>query len=146
MGASGLIFLMLCIACCSPLTIQWLVLSWNSVSELQDRASCMILSALVIQEEFGYTKKVIIICISKKNKQHNGQKKKDKGKNNDQQNTIHKTEDRVTRIPLKTGSEHRCSGRIRSSFSTSGTRRVNLVTLTAQIEPVHDKIILCSYQ
>jgi hypothetical protein len=35
-----------------------LVVSWNSVSELRDIASCMILfkSALVIQGEFGYTK------------------------------------------------------------------------------------------
>ena len=33
----------------------------------------------------------------------------------------HKTKDRVTRTPLKTG-------RVRSACSTSGTRRVNLVT------------------
>ena len=40
----------------------------------------------------------------------------------------HKTKDRVTRIPLKTGGELRCSGRVSSSSSTSDTRRVNLVT------------------
>jgi hypothetical protein len=40
----------------------------------------------------------------------------------------HKTKDRVTRTPLKTGGELRCSTRVSSSFSTSGTRRVNLVT------------------
>jgi len=40
----------------------------------------------------------------------------------------HKTKDRVTRTPLKTGGELRCSGRVSSSYSTSGTRRVNLVT------------------
>jgi hypothetical protein len=40
----------------------------------------------------------------------------------------HKTNDRVTRTPLKTGGELRCSGRVSSSFSTSGTCRVNLVT------------------
>ena len=40
----------------------------------------------------------------------------------------HKTKDRVTRIPLKTRGELRCSGRVSSSCSTSGTRRVNLVT------------------
>jgi hypothetical protein len=40
----------------------------------------------------------------------------------------HKTKDRVTRIPLKTGGELRCSGRVSNSCSTSGTRRVNLVT------------------
>jgi hypothetical protein len=36
----------------------------------------------------------------------------------------YKTKDRVTRIPLKTGVELRCSGRVNSSCSTSGTRRV----------------------
>jgi hypothetical protein len=36
--------------------------------------------------------------------------------------------DRVTRTPLKTGGELRCSGRVSSSCSTSGTRRVNLFT------------------
>jgi hypothetical protein len=40
----------------------------------------------------------------------------------------HKTKDRVTRTPLKTGGELRCSGSIGSSCSTSGTHRVNLVT------------------
>ena len=40
----------------------------------------------------------------------------------------HKTKDRVTRTPLKTGGEHRCSGRVGSSYCTSDTRRVNLVT------------------
>ena len=57
----------------------------------------------------------------------------------------HNTKDQVTRIPLRAGGEHRCSGRISSSFSTSGTRRANLVTLTAQIEPVQDEIIIFSY-
>ena len=42
----------------------------------------------------------------------------------------YKTKDRVTRTPLKTGGELRCSGRVSSSCSTSGTRRVNLVTNT----------------
>ena len=40
----------------------------------------------------------------------------------------HKTKDQVTRISLKTGGERRCSGRVSSSCSTSGPRRVNLVT------------------
>jgi hypothetical protein len=40
----------------------------------------------------------------------------------------HKTKDRVTRTPLKTGGELWCSGRVSSSCSTSGIRRVNLVT------------------
>jgi hypothetical protein len=40
----------------------------------------------------------------------------------------HKTKDWVTGIPLKTGGELRCSGRVSSSCSTDGTRRVILVT------------------
>ena len=73
-------------------------------------------------------KGVIIIRISKKNRQHNGQKKrvqKDK-----QRSTKHtyKTKDRVTRTPPKTGYELRWSGRVSSSCSASDTRRVNLVT------------------
>ena len=39
----------------------------------------------------------------------------------------HKTKDRVTRTPLKTGVELKCSERVSSSCSPSGTRRVNLV-------------------
>ena len=54
-----------------------------------------------------------------------GQKKKDK-----ERSTKHtyKTKDRVTRTPLKTAGELRCSGNVSSSCSTSDTRRVNLVT------------------
>ena len=37
----------------------------------------------------------------------------------------HKTKDRVTRTPLRTGGELRCSGMVTSSCSTSDTRRVN---------------------
>jgi len=40
----------------------------------------------------------------------------------------HKTKDRVTRTQLKTGCELRCPRKVYSSCSTSGTRRVNLVT------------------
>ena len=77
-----------------------------------------------MEGEFENTKGVIRIHISKKNRQHNGQKKKDK-----QRSTKHtyKTKDRVTRTPLKTGVELRCSGRVGSFCSTCGTRRVNLV-------------------
>ena len=38
----------------------------------------------------------------------------------------YKTKDRVTRTPLKGGGELRCSGRVNSFCSTSGTRRVDL--------------------
>ena len=40
----------------------------------------------------------------------------------------YKTKDRVTRTPLKTGGELRCSGRVVHYCSTSGTCHVNLVT------------------
>ena len=40
----------------------------------------------------------------------------------------HKTKDQVTRTLLKPGGELRCSGKVNSSCSTSGTRRANLVT------------------
>ena len=81
-----------------------------------------------MQEEFEDTKGAIRFCISKKNKQHNGQKKKvQKDKQRSTKHT-YKTKDRVTRTPLKTGGELRCSGRVSSSCSTSGTRRINLVT------------------
>jgi hypothetical protein len=38
-----------------------------------------------------------------KDRQHSGQKKNGKRTNNDIQNITHKTKDRVTRTPLKTG-------------------------------------------
>ena len=55
---------------------------------------------------------------------------KRKGQKDKQRSTKHtyKTKDRVTRTPIKTGGELRCSGRVGSSYSTSGTRHVNLVT------------------
>ena len=52
-----------------------------------------------IVEEFEDTKGAIIIHISKKNRQHNGQKKKYKQRSTKH---IHKTKDRVARTPLKT--------------------------------------------
>ena len=55
---------------------------------------------------------------------------KEKVQKDKQRSTKHtyKTNDRVTRTPLNTGDELRCSGRVSSSCSTSDTRRVNLVT------------------
>jgi hypothetical protein len=44
-----------------------------------------------IQEELEDTKGVIRICKSKKDRQHNGQKKNEKRTNNDLQNITHKT-------------------------------------------------------
>ena len=50
------------------------------------------------------------------------------GKKDKQRSTKHrdKAKDLVTLTPLKTEGELRCSGRVSSSFSTSGTSRVNL--------------------
>ena len=44
------------------------------------------MQGIPVQEEFEDTKGVIRIRKSKKNRQHNGQKKKDKGTDNDLQN------------------------------------------------------------
>jgi hypothetical protein len=54
---------------------------------------------------------------------------KEKVQKDKQRSTKHKykTKDRVTRTPVKTGGELRCSGMVSSSCSTSGTRRVNIV-------------------
>jgi hypothetical protein len=78
------------------------------------------------REKFEDTKGVI--RMSKKDRQHNGQKKRDKSTHNDLQNNTHKTKDRVTRTPLSTEGELRRSGRVGSSCSTSDTHRVTLVT------------------
>jgi hypothetical protein len=51
-------------------------------------------------------------------------RKKTKRTTHDLQNNTHKTKDQVTRTPLKTGGELRCTGMVSSSCSTSGTRRV----------------------
>ena len=55
---------------------------------------------------------------------------KEKVQQDKQRSTKHtyKPKDRVIRTPLKTGGELGCSGRVSSSCSTSGTRRVNLAT------------------
>ena len=91
----------------------------------------VLMSSTVIfktEEEFEDTKGVIKIRKSKKDRQHNGHKKRNRRTNNDLQNTTHKTKDRVTRTPLSTGCEIKCSGRVSSSCSSSDTSRVTLVT------------------
>jgi hypothetical protein len=73
-----------------------------------------------------YQREVIRILISKKNTMAKRKVQKDK------QRSIkhtHKTEDRVTRTPLKAG----CSGRVSSSCPTSDTRRVNLITIVIKL-------------
>ena len=55
------------------------------------------------------TKGVIRSLISKKNRQCNDQRKKDKRTNNDLQSITQKTKHRGKRNPQKTGGELRCS-------------------------------------
>ena len=59
------------------------------------------ISARILED----TKGVIRNRKQKKDRQHDGQKKKDKRTNNDLQNITHKTKDRETGTPLKTGNE-----------------------------------------
>ena len=54
-----------------------------------------------------YTKLIIGSSEWKKDKQRNGQTKKDKRASNDLQNTTQKTQYRATRTPLKTGGKPR---------------------------------------
>ena len=63
-------------------------------------------------------------------KQQKTQWSKEKVPKDKQRSTKHTltTKDRLTRTPLKNKAELGCSGRVGSSCSTSGTRRVNLVT------------------
>ena len=77
-----------------------------------------------LEEEFEDTKGEIRIRKSKTDRQHEkGQKEKHRSTKH-----THKAKDRITRTPLKTGDELRCSGRVSSSCFTSGNRRINLVT------------------
>jgi len=69
-----------------------------------------------IWEEFEDTNGVIRICISKKNRQNNGQKKKYKRINNDLQNIHIKLKIEQHDPPLKPGGELRCPGRVQSNW------------------------------
>jgi hypothetical protein len=70
-------------------------------------------------EEFEDTKGVIRIRISKKNRQHNDQKKKIQKEKQRSTKHTHKTKDRVKRTQLNTDEHLRCSERVGSSCSTS---------------------------
>ena len=67
-----------------------------------------------MKEEFVDTKGVIRIRKSK-DRQRNGQKKKDKRANNDLQSIIQNTKNQQHETPPKTVGELRCSGRVSSS-------------------------------
>ena len=81
------------------------------------------ISKIVVKKEFEDIKRVIRLR-KLKDRQYNGQKEnRQKDKQRSKKHT-HKTKDRVTRTPLKTRGELRCSGRISSFCSTSGIRHV----------------------
>jgi hypothetical protein len=61
--------------------------------------------APVVRRVWKYQR--VIRIRKSKDRQHNGQKKKDKRRNNDLQNIRHKTKDRVTGTLLKIGCELR---------------------------------------
>ena len=79
-------------------------------------------------EKFEDTKVVISICISKKDRQHNGQKKNRQHNGQKKKDKQKSTKDRVKRTLIKIWGELRCTGRVGSYLSTSGTCCVNLVT------------------
>ena len=64
------------------------------------------------EEEFEDTKGLIRIRKSKKNRQHNGQRKMTNGQTTIYKTLHIKTKDRVTRTSLKTGGELMCPGRV----------------------------------
>ena len=65
--------------------------------------SALIYTVTVSEEELEDNKRAIRIRKSKKNRQHNDQKKKYKRTNNDPQNIHINYKDRVTRTALKAG-------------------------------------------
>ena len=78
---------------------------WNDLHQVRSRSK--VRKVKQFKEEFEDTKGGTRIRISKKNRQHNGQKKK--VQQDKQRSTKHtyKTKDRVTRTPLNTGGELR---------------------------------------
>jgi hypothetical protein len=78
----------------------------------------------VLKKSLKIPKLVIRSRKWKKYRQH----ERGKMRNNDLQSTTQKTKDQTTRTQLKTGDELRCSGRVGSSCSNSGTRRATIVT------------------
>jgi hypothetical protein len=84
------------------------------------RSSFVIHDRAVYQEEFEDTEVVIRI------RRTDNTMAKRKTTNNDLQSITHKTKDGISRIQLKPGYKLRCSGRVGSSCSTSGTRRITL--------------------
>jgi hypothetical protein len=92
-------------------------------------SSRFFLSGRVAHLELEDTKAFIRIRISMKNRQHNGQKKSTKGQTTIYKAYAYSTKDRVTRTPLKTGCELRCSGRVSISCSISDSTKTSKIIL-----------------
>jgi len=69
-------------------------------------------------------------------------KRKKKGQNDKQRSTkhTHKTKDRVTRTPLKTGGKLMCSGRVSRSCFTSG---IHVLRHQFSTEQVNKTLSVC---
>ena len=63
---------------------------------MRSKLDCIDSNTYILLEESEGIKRVIRIRVSKKNRQHNGRKKKDNRTNNDLQNIAHTIKDRVT--------------------------------------------------
>ena len=93
-----------------------------------------------IWEEFEDTKGVIRIRKSK-NRQHNGQKKKNKRTNNDLQIITHKIKDQVTRMPLNMSYFISCASLLRVSRIGSILLSI-FVSLNSVLLPVSLYVII----
>ena len=94
---------------CLWINIDWLI-DWLLLNLQQAVFQLYLKTRTSSRRVWRCQTEVIRICKSKKDRQHNGQKKKDKRTNNDLQNITHKTKDWVTRTPLNTRGKLRCYG------------------------------------
>jgi hypothetical protein len=86
------------------------------VHNISDSYSNISMNYIIMKEEFEDSKGIIRIRKWKKDRQHNGQKIKNKSTNSDLQNIIHKTKNQVTRTPIKPGGELMSSERCRDGL------------------------------
>ena len=106
---------------------QYIHVNYYYCNRLQPVARCIWYNIIYMTRRvWRYQKGNQNPYIEEERRQHNGQK--DKQLSSISTKHTHKTKDRVTRTPLKTGGKLRCSGRVSSSCSTSSTHSVNLVT------------------
>ena len=104
--------------------IHWLnVVHWNICNHLFDTKSTLVITRVWRYQRGNQNPQI--------EKEQTTQWLKEKGQKDKQQSIkhTHKIKDRVTRTPLKTGSELKCSGRVGKSCSKSGTRRVYFLLL-----------------